>query len=298
MLLDEFNKREIIILDCYEIRCPKVLLFVFIELCDAFKFYGYTVKIINSIDELHNNSIVFMGDTFYNECPGKILNMIAPEAIYIGWYWQEQDTSMLKYFIYTYENMLNIYYNVNRIKCFTFLKSVKNNVPLLLRANDNPEMIGKYEKNKIYDYCYIGWQYCPELVPSDKFNGIYHGVLNHNEFLKYEDRKNIYLSSIFALGFQSNDNIGFKHVSQRIFEGMAYGCIVLTNSMPACEQTDNIAIYIDSKNDLENKMIYYLQNPDEIKKKQLEGYEFVKKYGTNHLSIQQFINKINILYKL
>ena len=33
-------------------------------------------------------------------------------------------------------------------------------------------------------------------------------------------------------------------------------------------------------------MQYYLDNPEEMKKKQEEGYEFIKKYGTNYNTIQ------------
>jgi spore maturation protein CgeB len=108
--------------------------------------------------------------------------------------------------------------------------------------------------------------------------------------------KKIYLSSIFALGFQSDENIITKHVSQRIFEGLAYGCIVLSNSIPACEQTNNIVVYIESKADLENKMKYFKENPDIVKEKQEEGYKFIKHFGTNHYSIDTFMNCINNAY--
>ena len=40
------GKREIIILDCEQIKCPQVLIFVFVELCQAFIDRNYTVKII------------------------------------------------------------------------------------------------------------------------------------------------------------------------------------------------------------------------------------------------------------
>ena len=144
------------------------------------------------------------------------------------------------------------------------------------------------------DYCYMGWRYCPELIPSDKFKGLYHGINNHNKFFPYDKRKEIYLQSTFALGFQSDENIFNKHVSQRIFEGMAYGCIVLTNSIPACEQTNQIAVYIESREDLEDKMNWFLKNPNEILKKQREGYEFVKLYGTNYYSISKIKEILNI----
>ena len=279
--------RDIVILDCDEIGCPKVLMYVFIELCEQFKNKNYNVKLVKSISDITNNSIVFMGNTFRHEDPGTLLNEAAPEAIYIGWYWQNINNISLKYFIHTYENMLN------PNDAVSLLKKKVVNCPFFLRASEIPELVGKYEKKICYDYCYMGWNYRPDLVPYASFNGIYYGVENHDDFLPYSKRKEIYLSSIFALGFQSFTNIETKHVSQRIFEGLAYGCIVLSNSLPACEQTNNIVVYIESKQDLENKMKYFKENPDLIKQKQEEGYEFIRKCGTSHYSIDAFIQCIH-----
>lgn len=291
-------KRDVIILNCKEITCPQVLMYVFIELCGYFKRNNYNVKIVNKINELYDNSIVFMGNTFHCENPAQLLNFYAPNAIYIGWYWQTIDVSKLKYYIHTYENALNMRYDKNRINEYITLTTTRANTPLLLRANEDPLLIGTYPRNIKYDYCYMGWAYCTDMIPTNKFYGIYHGVYDHSKFLNYEKRKSIYLSSIFALGFQAPENIGHKHVSQRIYEGMAYGCVVLSNSLPACEQTNNIVVHITSLQDLENKMTFYKMNPDEIIKKQQEGYEFVRKFGTNHTSIQKFADLIEKEYNI
>ncbi len=284
-------KRDIIILDCHEIGCPTVLLFVFKEFVGYFKRCNYNVKIVNNIKELHNNSIVLMGDFINCNNPVELLKSIAPCAIYIGWYWHNINTDNLQYFIYTYENMLNIHYNIARVNDLIKIRSFNNNIPLLLRADEDPLLVGTYEKNIIYDYCYMGWRYCENLVPI-KFQGVYHGVNDHNKFFDYEKRKNIYLSSFFALGFQSSANISSKHVSQRIFEGLAYGCIVLSNSLPACEQTNNIVIHVSTRDDVEQIMTYYINNPEIADKKRKEGYEFSKQFGTNQFSAQKFINLI------
>jgi hypothetical protein len=229
-----------------------------------------------------------MGDIFRCQDPVDLLYKQAPQAIYIGWYWQKYNTSVLPYFIYTHENALNIYHDPKRTPGFLQLHAYKNRVPLLLRANDEPDVIGQYKKDIVYDYCYMGWSYCHEMVPSSSFQGIYHATVNHANFYDYEKRKNIYLSSVFALGFQSNINIGYQHVSQRIYEGLAYGCIVLTNSLPACEQTDWIAVHVKTREDVEKQMHFYISNPEEREKKQKQGYEFIQKQGTNFFAIQQF----------
>jgi hypothetical protein len=284
-------KREIIILDSSEIKCPMVLLFVFKEFAGYFRRNSYNVKIVNNITELHNNSIVLMGNIFNYDNPVNLLKTIAPNAIYIGWYWHSINTNELQYFIHTYENMLNIHYDMKRVNELIEIRSFKNNIPLLLRADEDPLLVGTYKKNILYDFCYIGWVYCENLVPQN-FNGFYHGVFEHNKFLDYETRKKIYLSSLFALGFQSDTNIDSKHVSQRIFEGLTYGCIVLSNSLPACQQTNNIVIHVSTRNEVEQIMTYYINNPELAEKKQEEGYNFSKQFGTNELSAKNFINLI------
>jgi len=290
-------KRDIIILDCPEIKCPLVLLFVFKEFTGYFRRNNYNVKIVNNITELHNDSIVLMGNSFNCNDPVNILKNIAPNAIYIGWYWHAINTDKLQYFIYTYENMLNIYYDANRVHDLIKIRSFKNNSPFLLRADEDPLLVGTYEKHIKYDFCYMGWRYCENLVPQ-KFRGLYHGVCDHDKFFNYETRKNIYLASLFALGFQSPDNICAKHVSQRIFEGLAYGCIVLSNSLPACEQTNNIVIHVSTREEVEQIMTYYINNPELAEKKRREGYEFSKQFGTNQLTAHNFISLIKDKFEI
>ena len=297
MQMWENTKRDIFILDSKEIGCPLVLIYVFDELCGAFRDRGYNVKKINKIEHIHNDSIVFLGDTFRVQNPSKLLYKQAPNAIYIGWYWHDIDTSNLRYFIYTYENCLKpngLGYNIKR---FNILKSKVNNCPLYLRANDNPTKISGYNRKSDLIYCYMGCNYYPQMEPKS-FKGLYHGTKDHKKYLNYEQRKNIYLSSVFALGIQSRENIVSEHVSQRIYEGMAYGCVVLTNSVPACEQCDNIPILVENRQDIETQINYYLNNRDKLKEKQEKGYNFVKKYGTNHYSIDQYSNIIRELYDM
>jgi hypothetical protein len=283
--------RDIFILDCPEIRCPMVLLFVFQEFTGYFIRNKYNVQVIYDINQIHNDSVVLMGDAFTCKNPTHLLKSIAPNAIYIGWYWHKIDTTDLPYFIYTYENMLNIYYDVARVQELIQIRSFTNNVPFLLRANEDPLLVGTYPKNIKYDFCYMGWRYCEELVPR-KFKGIYHGVCDHRKFLTYDQRKQLYLSSIFALGFQGIINVVSQHVSQRIFEGLAYGCIVLSNSLPACEQTNHIVVHVSSREEVEQKMIYYMTHPKEATEKIQAGYEFTKQFGTNQATATQFIDLI------
>ena len=287
---------EIVLLNCPEIGMHVAFMYACIEACHAFKRMGYTVRIARSISELSDNCIVFLGNDIHAPNPAIVLSRQAPRAVYIGWYWNEQDVTQLPHFVHTHENKLK------RKAALTYFGSGLFNpivrVPFLLRANDDPALIGTYPKQIARHYCYMGYRYNPEMVPSSpKYTGCYHGTKNHIQFLNYDARKRIYLSSMFALGFQSKSNADERHVSQRIYEGLAYGCIVLSNSEAARDQTDGIVEFVSSRREIEAKIDYYLNNPEAYLAKQIAGYNFIKtRDGTNHATAQLFIEAINVAF--
>ena len=285
---------EIVLLNCPEIGMHIAFMYACIEACHAFKRMGYAVRIAKSILELSDNCIVFLGNAIHVPNPAIMLARQAPRAVYIGWYWNEQDVRQLPHFIHTYENKLNPKASL------TYFRSRASivRVPFLLRANDDPALIGTYPKRIVRHYCYMGYRYSPEMVPSSpKYTGCYYGTKNPTLFLNYETRKRIYLSSMVALGFQSKSNADEQHVSQRIYEGLAYGCIVLSNSEAARDQTDGIVEFVSSRREIENKIDYYLKNPEAYFAKQTAGYNFIKtRGGTNHTSVQLFIDTIHTAF--
>jgi hypothetical protein len=279
-------QKNVYILNNNLIGCPLVMVYVFTEYCGVFRRMGYNVQVITTIETIQNDDIVFMGDSFMVSNPVDILYKQAPNAKYYGWYWHKHDVSKLPNFVHVYENFLN----KQRDPRIRYYVTIPNSRPLLLRADENPNDIGKIKRNEKMDYCYMGAPYCREYVPSSPLKGIYH-VGKWEKYLNYAQRKEIYLSSIFALGFQAMENIHNEHVSQRIYEGMAYGCIVLTNSEPAVKQTNGVAVLFKTKGELESLMHYYKEHPEARKKKQEEGYEFVRNYGTNSYSYEMLLHK-------
>jgi hypothetical protein len=168
--------------------------------------------------------------------------------------------------------------------------------PLKLRANESPNLVGKYDRSYKRDYCFMGGGYKIDWVPSD-FTGLYHRVIYDN-YLSYNERREIYLSSTFSLAFQSDENIRTGHLSQRIFEGLAYGCVTLCENKLAEDVTNGAVVHISSKEDLIAKMNYYKKHPELIATKQQQGYDWIRKYGTNRVSIKSFLDKIKELYNM
>ena len=286
---------EIVLLHCPEIGMHLAFFYACVEGCNAFSRMGYSVRIARSVSELNDNCIVFLGDDFQVPHPADLLEQQAPRAVYIGWCWNNQDVRKLPHFVHTHQNSLN------PMVPTTYLNSestIPVKVPFLLRANDDPALIGTYPKKIVRHYCYMGYEYNPEMVPSfPKYVGCYYGTKNLAQFLNYETRKRIYLGSMFALGFQSKANADDRHVSQRIYEGLAYGCVVMSNSEAACDQTNGIVEFVSSQREIEDKIDYYLKNPKAYIARQSAGYHFIKnRGGTNHAMAGLFIDAINTAF--
>jgi hypothetical protein len=267
---------------------------VFNEMTVAFSDCGIPVRTITSVKELHNDAIVFVGDKFRSEDPATIIAKYAENAIYVLWYWHDRSTSSLKNVIHIYEDKRNAQDNRRSI-----LEKNRYHCPFLLRASETPALVGTYTRNVIRDYFFAGTPYKPEWVPSPDsgFTGIYHGVHDMHQFLDYNTRRNLYLSSHFALGFQSDISVIDKTVGQRIYEGMAYGCIVLTNSDGSVEQTEGIAVKVNSAEDVIHKMKWFLANPDVMESVRQRGYDFVRRLGTNHNAKDLIMEQVNRIYQ-
>ena len=288
--------KNIYILNKTEKLNPFVRL-LFRDLMGGFKRLGFIINETSSKEDVTNNSIVFMDNNVKKETIDFFHENIK-DSLYFGWCCHEPQMKNHNF------DRINFFY----ITCYTktpvgdqynLTKHVRNYVPLYHRANEDPEEIGKLERNIKYDWCYIGAPYRTDLIPdSTKFTNYKMASNNVSRYLSSQERKNIYLSSLVHLAYQGDTNIRDGHVSQRVFEGLSYGCIVLSNSKPACEQTNNIVEYVNNIKEVEEKIEYYKNNKDKLLEKQQQGYELMKEIGTNHFSISKFNEKSKEVYNI
>ena len=285
--------RSVYILDSKDKRINPIVKALFNDLMGGFKRLGFNVITeINKIDDIDDYSIIFVDNNIKNDIID-ILCLKNKNCVYFGWccHELERDFNNLK-FIFTTTHTLT-----PRGKQKELVNNTKNYCPLYHRADEDPNKIGTFERNVIYDWCYTGWKYRDDLIPS-KFKGLNKGVKSHMGYLSSDERRKVYLSSFVHLAYVGDTNIKDSAIPQRIFEGLGYGCIVLTNSKPACEHTENIVEYVESLKDVEEKINYYLNNPELVKKKQELAYEFIKKCGTNYFTIEKLNSKSKELFDI
>jgi hypothetical protein len=296
-------KRLIQLLRFPEIHPILVMNYVFDEMTAAFTDYNCQINIVTKFEDLKNEGIIFLDNGMLYNNPSIIhkLAIKCPDVVYFVWYWNDINTykplnQVFKYMIYMGNHCLKVPTKDNLLREYNNYITYGKYCPFKFRANEDPELIGKYERINMLDYCFMGYYYRQDWIPTELI-GINHATTWEN-YLTYYQRKQVYLSSTFALGFHGDDPIDCGSISQRVFEGMAYGCVVLCDNPIAEEITDGIVVTVTSKQDVLDKIRYYKEHPELIIEKQQKGYEWAKKYGTNRETVKVLLNKLKEVYNI
>ena len=273
---------------------------VFEECTSAFEDDGCVIRRVTRWEELEDGGLLFLDDAAgrYHE-PAfhphhQRLARLCPSSIVIAWYWEHPAYHPpFPRMIRLSEHYLYRHQTSPARQAYMLRPDV---VPLLLRAKEAPERIGTYLRaspscpscsSSLRDYCFMGGGYKRDWLPPPElgFTGLYHQVTSDN-YLSYEERRDIYLSSRFSLAFQSDENIRTGHLSQRVFEGLAYGCIVLCENPLAEQYTRGAVLTVHSREDLWRKMKEWKEAPEErIRAQQERGYAWSRAFGTNRTSM-------------
>lgn len=262
---------------------------VFEEVTAGFMDFGCIIRRVSTWNELEDGGLVLLDDAgghyhepHFHSHHARIAQQ-CPTSIMIGWYWTHPTYRPFSRMVVTGEHYVYRNQVSPSIQAYMLRPDF---VPLLLRANDPPEKIGAYPRHVERDYCFMGGGYRMDWIPpADEFTGLYHRVI-HTNYLSYEERRSIYLSSQFALAFQSDENIRTGHLSQRIFEGLAYGCIVFCENPLASQYTNGAVIHVGSREELWNQMRQWKQaTSEQIEQQQQKGYEWIRSFGTNRTSV-------------
>lgn len=298
--------KNIILINTPTLPCPGSHYFTSSKFCRGFQHGGFNFLEINHIDDslsLYNNSDnIFLISNHLTSYGGLEdvyrIGKLLPNAYFICWHFNFEkeliNNMPFKKFIITGEHYFNPPLSSDRhIEAYNFSKSCKEWEPFIFSTDMNPNQVGNFTRNIIYDSFFIGYPYKSKWTSS--LSNCY--VFNSSgSFIPEETRISIYLSSRVCLGFHSDANIANSCVVERVFEGMSYGCAVISDNKTATEYTNNIVKYVNSYDEVVSYIDFYKQNYNEYMKLQQEGYEFIKQKGTYYHLSQNFINKLKYLY--
>ena len=286
----------ITLLNSQECPCPGTHNAACMEFIEGFTEFGFVTKESNNIEDCKGVNIIILSSHVINVDYLKLLNSANPTAVYILWYYHTVFHEIpFKYFILTGEHFIHPPKMPEHIAYHTLNISIPNFVPLYLRANEAPKNIGIYKRGTEYNACFMGSgykHYWSNVCSNVFYHDISHGLLN------YKQRRDIYLKSTIAFGFHNDNNIINSHVTQRVFEGLTYGCVVISDNKAASDYTNGIVEYASSRDELREKVGYILNDPELILQKQEKGYEWAKEYGTNRFSAKAFLDKIYQLWQI
>ena len=174
---------------------------------------------------------------------------------------------------------------------YFFQKYVNNYVPLTFAASILPEQVGTLERTDRLDACFIGTTYKPEWV-----RGLKNVVYTTGNVLPEQERINLFLSSKIALGFHADVNIRNNLITERVFEGLAYGCVVISDN-PCCKElTGGIVQTVTSYDEFVKVYNELINDTEKMKDLQRRGYEWARENGLYVHTVQNFLNKINQLF--
>jgi hypothetical protein len=280
-----------------ELPTPGTHYYTISKFSNGFKKHGYNVIEANTLDSLTDSSIVILSDhgiTPNKERGLQILNYLAdkfPNTIFICWFYHKYYNEIpFKKFIITGEHFHKKPVLNNHVFCWDLQNRITNYVPLTFSSSLFPENVGNLERNEKLNGCFIGTTYKPDWV-----HGLNNIVYITGNQLPEHERINIFLSSKIAFGFHAGDNVLNNVVVERVFEGMAFGCVVISDNPVAAEITDNIVQVCSSKEDFLNIYNRLLNNHEERTQLQKRGYEWIKENGLYTHVAEKFLNKMNEL---
>ena len=263
----------------------------------GFSRHGYDVLEANTLDGIEDGAIVLLSDhgiTPNKERGLEILRYLAvrfPNTIFICWFYHKYYEEIpFKKFILTGEHFHKKPVVDAHVFCWNLQNRIHNYVPLTFSSSLYVENVGTLPREERLDGCFIGTAYKPYWV-NELPNITY---ISGNQ-LPEEERIRIFLCSKIAFGFHADANVSNHVVVERVFEGMAFGCVVISDNPVAAEITDNIVQVCTSKDEF--LMIYHrlLNNDEERKTLQQRGYEWIKEKGLYTHIAKKFLDKIDEL---
>ena len=218
---------------------------------------------------------------------------------YILWCWHCFPNPPFKYWIYTFQEYKlepNIETFKNEYKLFKNLEKDNKFIPYRFSSFVDPKSnFREFNMNKSIDLIYIGCSYEMDkidIIKKQDYNSFIH-VSDGSNAIIGDEFTNLYRKSKICLGFMAEENNKKNTITERIWEGFSFGCLVLTNSKAAEIISEEAAVYYTDTQDLLNKIDFYLSNDEERNLKIEKGYDIFTNYGNYKHNTKEFINDMN-----
>jgi hypothetical protein len=292
---------KIILINTPNLPCPGSHYFGMSKFLKCFRYFEYEYQEITSSNQYKDiqdeKNIIYLSNHGLGQGPesedivelSKLKN-----SIFLLWHWHgSPQCNNFKKWILTGEHWRNQQRNLEEKGRYD-AQNIQNYVPLIFAAPIHPDEVKPNNNPKIYDCFYCGCDYRTDWLNkiAVKFPSSY---IHLAPFIAEEERVKAFGSSLISLGFQHETNKKNLCITERIFEGFMYGCLVVVDCQKIQETFPKAIIYTQTYNDLMNKITYFKKNPTEIKPYIAAGYDYLKNGNTYYHTCLKFIQKIKEL---
>ncbi len=270
----------------------------------GFKHHGYQTIEANKLSDIKDGSIVLLSNHGVKHAGSSndagwnaVLHLANayPNCIYICWFYHNYYNNIpFKRFILTGEHFHYPPKTSEHYGYWELQQKINNYLPLTFAANLEKYTVGKYHRTNTVNGCFMGTAYKPDWV-YELPNIIYLTGMSHGKPISEEERVQCFLSSKIAFGFHSDNNILNNVVVERVFEGMAYGCVVISDNPAAGLITNGIVQVATTKDEFLKIYFSLLNDNDKLTKLQQQGYEWIRQKGLYEHIAQNFIEKFNTI---
>lgn len=290
------------------------------KLGKGFEWNGLETLVVNSWHKLHEiglceTDFIYLSSHLLNGTddptysrPNPVANLYleyigSTGAIPILWFWHSYiNTQMLEplnnKFILTGEHFRRKPKTPSHATCWDIQTKVENYVPSTFAAAIHPDKIGTFERNEIKKASFVGRYYQPEWLnrlSNEKLGEVM--ITATPPFISEEDRISHFTNSVVCLGFHCpviRDNFV---LTERFFEGMAMGNVVISDA-PYCEEvTEGAVNFVDSYDTMISLIDKAWNDVDYRKQKQKQCMNWCREHGTYLPVAKKFIEKASELYE-
>lgn len=266
----------------------------------AFESHGFEyqeISRLNQIELIQPGDIVYLSNHGFtsDDIPFDVLERIGKMgAFQILWYWHdhlEMARNLFgERFVLTGEHFYEKPQLLDHVRCWNIQNKISNFVPLTFASNLNPTEIGTFSRSAKYLAHFVGNGYKKEINTRlrMRFRGI--KIVNTPPFISESARRDIFLASKIALGWHSQGNIENHVVVERVFEGLAFGNVVISDTATAVAITGGIVEFADSY-EIAKELILRIRKDEKFRVSKMEdGYEWAKAHGTYWHVARNFID--------
>lgn len=266
----------------------------------SFESHGYIyseIKSINDIELIAKGDFVYLSNHGFTKLkmPIEIFTAIHSKGAYlILWFWHEHLEFAREIFgnrfVITGEHFYSKPIVEGHLRNWKLQQKISEYVPLTFASSLKPAEIGTLTRRDHYLAHFVGYGYKSEINRRLRFRFRSIKIQNTPPFISEEKRRSIFLSSKVALGWHSDDNIKNNVVVERVFEGLAFGNVVISDTPIAKEITDGIVEFGQTYE--ETKEFLLRVKKDELfrQKKIHDGLAWARSNGTYWHVAKRFID--------